>query len=55
MEEPPSFDQAAAVADKVLAVDGEQVNVVFNSLKALFHTTPDGSTAQILRPSRGQS
>ena len=31
---PPSFDQAAAVADRVLAVDSEQVNVVFNEFES---------------------
>ena len=31
---PPSFDQACAVADRVLAVDSEQVNVVFNTFES---------------------
>ena len=31
---PVSFDQAAAVADRVLAVDSEQVNVVFNEFQS---------------------
>ena len=31
---PPSFDQAAAVADRVPAVDSEQVNVVFNEFES---------------------
>jgi len=30
----PSFDQAAAVADRVLAVDSDQVNVVFNAFES---------------------
>ena len=34
VEEPAKFDQAAAVADRVLAVDSEQVNVVFNEFES---------------------